>query len=257
MAYKKTFDEKVNPESFKEGDLCYLHSPEMIKINKKLQSPFLGPYVILSRVNDHNVVIQNLETKRSKFVHLNRLRRAEPTPVSTHLGKNAAQSRVASGAHPTLEQQRSKFNSETKKSAGAAQHNLDKNLQHSQGQTFVDFDLQNEVACVGDGPLPLPRPIKTEPNQNHESEMPEASGASSNQPENSSAQQVTPNKEFPGPAKIGKELIGMFGGRTTRAVAKEKNIILPQTTAPPDIAIEKKKVLENRAKKSLEKYSQN
>ena len=155
MAYKKTFDEKVNPESFKEGDLCYLHSPEMIKINKKLQSPFLGPYVILSRVNDHNVVIQNLETKRSKFVHLNRIRRAEPSPVSTYLGKNAAQSQIASAAHPTLKQQHSKFNAETEKSAGEAQHNLDKNLQHSQGQAFVDFDLQNEVAWFGEGLLPL------------------------------------------------------------------------------------------------------
>ena len=253
MAYKKYFDEKVNPESFKEGDLCYLHSPEMLKINKKLQSPFLGPYVILSRVTDHNVVIQNLETKRSKFVHLNRLRRAEPTSDSTYLGQNASQSQVASDASLAFKTQQSKSDARIKNSASATQQNL----QHTQGQTdFFDFDIPNEVTWFGTGPLPTPKTIKTEPSHDVETfnrDKPE--GSEPNHTGSPSAQKVTQIKEFPGPAKIGKEIVEMFGGRTTRSVAKENKIILPETTAPPAIAIEKTKVLENRAKKSLAKFS--
>ena len=72
--YVKRYNEKVNPHSFKEGQLVYLHRPEMVKINPKIQSEWFGPFVILSMVGEHNSLIQDLASRRTKFVNCNRLR---------------------------------------------------------------------------------------------------------------------------------------------------------------------------------------
>ena len=72
--YIKRYNEKVNPHNFKEGQLVYLHRPEMVKINPKLQSEWFGPFVILSMVGEHNSLIQDLASRRTKFVNCNRLR---------------------------------------------------------------------------------------------------------------------------------------------------------------------------------------
>ena len=72
--YIKRYNAKVDPHSFKEGQLVYLHRPEMIKINPKIQSEWFGPFVILSMVGEHNSLIQDLASRRTKFVNCNRLR---------------------------------------------------------------------------------------------------------------------------------------------------------------------------------------
>ena len=84
--YKKYFDSKIKPIDIKEGDLCYLHSPEMLKINRKIQSPFLGPYLLLHRVSHHNVVIQHLKTHKTKLVHIGRIRKAGIPSTFSNLG---------------------------------------------------------------------------------------------------------------------------------------------------------------------------
>ena len=72
--YIKRYIDKVNTHSFKEGQLVYLQRPEMVKINPKLQSEWFGPFVILSMVGEHNSLIQDLASCRTKFVNCNRLR---------------------------------------------------------------------------------------------------------------------------------------------------------------------------------------
>ena len=72
--YVKRFNSKVDPHNFQEGQLVYLHRPELIKINPKLQSEWFGPFVILSKIGESNCLIQDLANRKTKFVNTNRLR---------------------------------------------------------------------------------------------------------------------------------------------------------------------------------------
>ena len=74
QTYKKYSDSKVLPNKFSEGMLCWLHQPELLKINPKICSPFFGPWVILTLVGKMNAVIQYLANKKTRFVNINRLR---------------------------------------------------------------------------------------------------------------------------------------------------------------------------------------
>ena len=48
--YVKRFNKSVEPHNFREGMMVYLYQPEQIKINPKLQSPWFGPFVILTMI---------------------------------------------------------------------------------------------------------------------------------------------------------------------------------------------------------------
>ena len=73
--YVKRFNKNVEPHEFQKGMLVFLHSPEKLQINPKLQSPWFGPYVILEMFGKHNSLIQELSNKKTKFVNVNRLRK--------------------------------------------------------------------------------------------------------------------------------------------------------------------------------------
>ena len=64
QTYKKYFDSKILPKQFSEGMLCWLHQPELLKVNPKICSPFFGPWVVLSLVGKTNAVIQYLANKK-------------------------------------------------------------------------------------------------------------------------------------------------------------------------------------------------
>ena len=72
--YVKKFNEKIKPHDFRQGMLVFLHRPENLKRNPKLQTPWCGPYVILEMIGEHNSLIQDLSNKKTKFVNVNRLR---------------------------------------------------------------------------------------------------------------------------------------------------------------------------------------
>ena len=122
----------------------------MLKINRKLQSPFLGPFLALSQVNSHNFIIQNLRTNRTKLVHVDRLRLAKPDSVSKHLGTAGSNK-----AHTSAESH------VVKNSTASTSSSVDKSFQ-SEPSNFVEFDLKNDVAWFKDGPMPQPIVIKTE-----------------------------------------------------------------------------------------------
>ena len=71
--YEKKFNEKVVPHEFSGEHLVYLHRPELLKFEKNLTSPWFGPHQILVIIYN-NALIQDLGSKRTRFVNLNRLR---------------------------------------------------------------------------------------------------------------------------------------------------------------------------------------
>ena len=233
LNYKKYFDDKVTPESFKEGDLCYLHSPELVKINRKIRSPFLGPYVVQSRISDHNVVIQNLKTSRTKFVNINRLRKTRADPISNHLGQSKAT------ATPALQPEKNEL--------------LTTGVQNETSPSFVEFDVKNEVQWLSDRPLPKPIAIKAEVHQ--DSEAINQGSSDSVEPSTSQGLPSKVSAKFPSPSKIGQEVMNLLGKtkRTTRATAAADNLVLPAAMAPPDICPTKTTTLKSQAKRSLEK----
>ena len=72
--YVKRFNKSVEPHDFREGMMVYLHRPEQLKINPKLQSPWFGPFVILTMNLQANALIQEIANMKTKFVNVNRLR---------------------------------------------------------------------------------------------------------------------------------------------------------------------------------------
>ena len=246
LNYKKYFDDKVMPEAFKEGDLCYLHSPELIKINRKIRSPFLGPYVVLSRISDHNVVIQNLKSSRTKFVNIDRLRKTRADPISNHLGQS--KTTVTAALQPE----------KNELTATGLQN------ESVTSPSFVEFDVKNEVQWLSDKPLPKPITIKAELQEENEAidqsasdvvEPSTSQGLSTLEPSTSQSLSSKVSAKFPSPSKIGQEVINLLGKnkRATRANTKADNLVLPAAMAPPDICPTKKTTLQSKAKRSLEK----
>ena len=77
--YTKRFNKNVDPHDFRKGMLVYLHRPDQLKINPKIQSPWFGPFVISEMINESNALIQELANKKTKFVNVNRLRKYDHT----------------------------------------------------------------------------------------------------------------------------------------------------------------------------------
>ena len=77
--YQKRFDKNVKPHDFQKGMLVFLHRPDQLKINPKIQSPWFGPFVILEMINLTNALIQELSNKKTWFVNVNRLRKYDHT----------------------------------------------------------------------------------------------------------------------------------------------------------------------------------
>lgn len=164
MAYKKYFDKSVHSKTWNEGQLVWLHQPELCKVNPKLTSAFMGPYVILEIVNIHTVVIQHLATKKTKVVNVNRLRnysvKTDDLKWNTnkvenlHTTKDAESHKVDSQGHGT--------HADVCKNASS--HAGAQNNSASGGPQFIDFEGGPDVIILNpEAPPPLPKVIKTEP----------------------------------------------------------------------------------------------
>ena len=240
--YKNYYDSKVKVINYKVGDFVYLHSPEMLKINKKIQSPFLGPFLVQERINEHNYIIQNLKTHRTKLIHVDRLRLAKPDPNSIHLGQNAGNSSNV------------KSRLQAKQTAGSDNSRSENKNSLQNSSQLVEFDLKNDVTWLSGDPMPapIPLPIKDEiPDQNLAVEQqlePEVDPSirTSPSPETSSKSSTS---KFPSPAKIGQEFLNVFSKRATRAATKQEGIVLPAAAAPPPVCPSKSKTLQTQTRK--------
>ncbi len=65
------------------GDLCLLHRPELPKINPKISNEWEGIYTVIAVVGLQNVLIQHLETKKTRYVNVSRVKPYISTPHFT------------------------------------------------------------------------------------------------------------------------------------------------------------------------------
>ena len=144
--YMKRFNKNVKPHEFQEGMLVFLHRPDLVTVNPKLTSEWFGPFVILSMVNEHNALIQELSNKKTKFVNVNRLRKyhnsiSEWNKFKVIYDKNSKQEKLNSRPDP-------------KTAIAPLPANATK---------FAEFESDNDVVCLNPNVTPRPKlTIKTE-----------------------------------------------------------------------------------------------
>ena len=265
----KYFDSKVKPNDFKEDDLVYLYSPELVKINRKIQSAFIGPYLLQHKIGLHNVVLQNLKTHRTKLVHIDRIRKANLT--FSNLGRELAPTSPTAQSKNSVDNKQSAESRQGNKNVAADSEQFKKNA--VAGPELVDFDLKNEIVWHGNS-LPAPIPIKTEDEQetpsfesgvsadtevhpSPEQTLSPSQITTSPAPSSASSSTSKVKSNFPSPAKIGSEFVDFFSRPKTRAATKAADIVLPsfESTAPPAVCPTKTKTVETQAKKKLSKLT--
>ena len=143
--YVKRFNSKVDPHNFQEGQLVYLHRPELIKINPKLQSEWFGPFVILSKIGESNCLIQDLANRKTKFVNSNRLRAFNLTIDDWKKFKLTLTKDFVN--KDTAEMQSTK---QTEKITNSATE-------------YALFDKDNEIVLLNPEVTPVPKVLKLEP----------------------------------------------------------------------------------------------
>ena len=149
--YVKRYNKKVELHDFKEGHVVLLHRPEQIKLNPKIQSPWYGPYLILSMIGASNALIQEISNKKTKFVNTNRLR-----PYNSTIAEwEKAQAKKANKKNAKADTQTEKKGEDD---AGPP-------------LKWAEFDLDNDVtilnpeAVAGHRPIQDPPAIKAEPEE--------------------------------------------------------------------------------------------
>ena len=129
--YVKRFNKSVKPHNFREGMMVYLHRPEQLKINPKLQSPWFGPFVILTMIGQANALIQEIANRKTKFVNVNRLRAYNASIAEWAKYKNKDKN-----ASENADMQQEKNGSDNLDSAIAT------------APRFAEFDVDNEVTLL-------------------------------------------------------------------------------------------------------------
>ena len=146
--YTKKFNSKVVPKNFQVGMLVFAHLPELVKRNPKLTSPWFGPYVILELFNDsktkhdHCALIQQLDTKKTKFLNLNRLRHFKASISDWQ-----------------------KYNQQTKNPDTVQQPEEKSDVSNKQSTAqYMEFSHDGDVTILNpQDPPPAPIPLKVEP----------------------------------------------------------------------------------------------
>ena len=219
----KAYKDKKNgvPINWQEGTLVWLHSPELIKVNPKIQSPFAGPFVILRVVSEHNVLIQHLASKRTKMVNCARLRRYALDTKNLSKGVENSQT-----AEDTVNDSLSSSSSPERETPE---------------QEYLEVEKHPDIIELNPhDPAPLPIPIKEENDQDSFPPLPEPQGNSS---------------QIPSPSEMGSAMARPLL-KMTRKKAKESSLVLPAAAAPPSIAPEHVGRLQNRASRALQKAAQ-
>ena len=77
---KEFYDEKKHGQPYSQGELVWLHSPAIPRGQaRKLHRPWTGPYKILRRLSDSNYRIQDVQSRRRRYiVHFDRLKHCPP-----------------------------------------------------------------------------------------------------------------------------------------------------------------------------------
>ena len=165
--YVKRFNKNIKPHDFRKGMLVFLHRPENLKRNPKLQSPWCGPYVILEMIGDHNSLIQDLSNKKTKFVNVNRLRHYDNSIKDWndfHLTRTKNKNAILK------ESDSAKLQKSDRKNCNDPENACDhKNAHAHHAPQMAEFESTNEITVLnpeafeGHKPILDPKGIKPEP----------------------------------------------------------------------------------------------
>jgi hypothetical protein len=247
--YVKKFNSKVKTHTFQEGMLVYLHRPELVKINPKLQSPWFGPFVILAMIGQHNSLIQELSNKKTKFVNVNRLRAYNNSIQEWNSFKLTLNA-----------------NNKNKLDADIKPDKKIKCTADDTAPKFAEFDFDNEVVILNPEVQPIPNIIKVEPeeieasvepenatDQEHEAAAPHPTGIDQGKPESLTdtlVRLVSPKKKVT-PAIPPKKQTLVPTTRLTRKKALESGTTVPNVdTSTKELEkVEKQKKKTNKKNK--------
>ena len=88
MRHKEIYDSKLVMNQYAKGDVVwYLNEARIEGLSPKLQTTYLGPYLIAEKFNDSIFQIQVSKSRRTRVVHHNKLKpfegHANPKWIST------------------------------------------------------------------------------------------------------------------------------------------------------------------------------
>ena len=223
--YKLKFDATVQPESFPEGTLVFLHSPELNKLNPKLKSPYVGPFVVQTVLNSHNCIVQNVKTKKTKLVNVNRLRAFKDVTKADKASASAEESGPSNIVEST--------------NSGKIQDtNTQNDNDSSDTRNFLLAEPEADIIWLSTSTPPLPKQtIKSENIEETEHSSPQDLGSDTSMKHGKKKSPLkklfnkNPSKETPidlSPAAIGESFIG----RVSRSTAKNQNIVIPDHPLP-------------------------
>ena len=215
--YVKRFNKNVEPHDFQKGMLVFLHSPEKLQINPKLQSPWFGPYVILEMFGTHNSLIQELSNKKTKFVNVNRLRKYDN---SIRDWNDFKLTKIKKKKSAKLQNS----DSTTSDPETACAHK-DAHAEHA--PAMAEFSADNDITILNPWVRPIPgspRSIKSEPLEISGALSSEQSNYEDTLQEFSTLSPTPPNSNSPEP--------GTSSGRTKLPSVTDtlKDIFLPSGT---------------------------
>ena len=206
--YVKHFNSKVDPHTFREGQLVFLHRPELNKINKKIQSSWFGPNVILSIVGHNNCLIQDLANRRTRFVNSNRLRPYNLKIKDWEKFRLALPKNAADNANNEIMQSEQGI----EKNSAAPAHNA---------QKYIEFDSTNDVTVLNPWVQPIPKIIKVEP------EILDSSVEDTQSQDHNVSEEIAQDEPStpPSPASTsyGKVLLNLFPGTSPKKTSKKSS----------------------------------
>jgi len=186
----------------------FLHRPELNKINKKIQSSWFGPNVIVSIVGHNNCLIQDLANRRTRFVNSNRLRPYNLKIKDWEKFRLALPKNAADNANNEIMQSEQGI----EKNSAAPAHDA---------QKYIEFDSTNDVTVLNPWVQPIPKIIKVEP------EILDSSVEDTQSQDHNVSTEIAQDEPSttPSPASTsyGKVLLNLFPGTSPKKTSKKSS----------------------------------
>ena len=223
-AYKNQYDKTVKEVEFQEGQLVWLHRPELAKVNRKISREYDGPYVIVSLPNATNAVIQCLKSHKTRVVHRLRIKH-----FRGHLPSNATLRKANTAATTAAASDASDADTRTLQDASTADKIAQTPKNADSRPEFMRIEDDDIVVLNAHETPPRPIPVKVETPTKEVQIKEEIFSDSENSPGGAGSILKEVFTKAITPTEIARQTLP---ARLTRREAAKQNIEVPDHSLP-------------------------